>query len=37
MRSVLATIALWTGLIPAARAGDLTITVERLRSAFGAM
>ena len=37
MRSVLATIALWTGLVPAARAGDLTITVERLRSAFGAM
>ncbi len=37
MKSVLATIALLTAFIPAARAADLTITVERLRSASGAV
>lgn len=37
MKCGLATIALLLALIPAARAADLTITVERLRSSSGAV
>lgn len=37
MKCGLATIAHLLALIPAARAADLTITVERLRSSSGAV